>query len=208
VTAAGPSEVAGGRLLVATTNAGKLREIRDLLADAPITLVSLADVRPIAEPEETGATFQENARLKARYYAAHARMPTVAEDSGLEIDAIDGEPGVRSARFLGPDASYPARFEEITRRLAAVPYAPRTARFVCALALVDEGRVLFETTGTIEGEIADRPRGDGGFGYDPIFYYPPYGATLGEVSQDAKLRVAHRGQAFRALAAWLKGWKT
>ena len=208
MTAAGTSEPAGSRLLVATTNPGKLREIRDLLAEPPITLVSLTDLHPIAEPEETGATFQENARLKALYYAAHAGIPTVAEDSGLEIDAMHGEPGVRSARFLGPDASYATRFEEIARRLAAMPYAPRTARFICALALVDQGRVLFETTGTIEGEIADRPRGDGGFGYDPIFYYPPYGATLGEVSQDAKLRVAHRGQAFRALAAWLKGRKT
>jgi XTP/dITP diphosphohydrolase len=132
----------------------------------------------------------------------------VAEDSGLEIDALGGEPGVRSARFLGAEATYPARFEEIARRLAAAPHSPRTARFVCALAMVERDTVVFETTGTVEGEIAARPGGTGGFGYDPIFYYPPYGATLAEVNQEQKLRVAHRGQAFRHLAKWLRGRET
>ena len=194
------------RLLVATTNPGKLREIRDLLADAPVELVSLGDVPPVSEPEETGDTFQDNARLKARYYAAHAKLPTVAEDSGLVVDAMDGEPGVRSARFLGANASYSQRFDEIFRRLAARPDAPRTARFVCALALVDPhtSNVLFETTQTVEGEISTAPSGGGGFGYDPIFYFPPYKRTLADVSQAEKLVVAHRGKAFRALATWLK----
>lgn len=194
------------RLLVATTNPGKLREIRDLLADAPVELVSLGDVPPVSEPEETGDTFQDNARLKARYHAAHAKLPTVAEDSGLVVDAMDGEPGVRSARFLGANASYSQRFDEIFRRLAARPDAPRTARFVCALALVDPhtSNVLFETTQTVEGEISTAPSGGGGFGYDPIFYFPPYKRTLADVSQAEKLVVAHRGKAFRALATWLK----
>jgi XTP/dITP diphosphohydrolase len=191
------------RLLVATTNPGKLREIRDLLADAPVELLSLADVSPIDEPEETGTTFEENARLKARYYAAHTRLPTVAEDSGLVVDAMGGEPGVHSARFLGPDATYADRFDEIERRLAQTPDAPRSARFVCALSLVRDDAVLFATTMTVEGEIARAPSGTGGFGYDPIFYFPPYATTLGEVTQEAKLRVAHRGKAFRALAEWL-----
>jgi XTP/dITP diphosphohydrolase len=192
------------RLLVATTNPGKLREIRNLLADAPVDLLSLADLPPVPEPEETGLTFQENARLKARYYAAHAGMATVAEDSGLVIDAMDGEPGVYSARFLRPDATYPERFAEIYRRLAERPEAPRTARFVCALAVVDTDRLLFETAGTVEGEIADAPSGQGGFGYDPIFLFPPYGTTLADVTQPEKLAVAHRGKAFRTLAEWLK----
>ena len=192
------------RLLVATTNPGKLREIRELLRDAPVELVALNDLPPIAEPEETGSTFEENARLKARYYAAHAHLPTVAEDSGLVVDALDGEPGVQSARFLGADATYADRFAEIYRRLAARPDAPRTARFVCALTMIREDVVVFETTMTVEGEIAVAPSGTGGFGYDPIFFYPPYGMTLGEVSQDAKLRIAHRGKAFRALAEWLR----
>jgi XTP/dITP diphosphohydrolase len=191
-------------LLVATTNPGKLREIRALMSDAPVELIGLSDVPSVAEPEETGATFEENARLKARYYAAHAGLWTVAEDSGLVIDALGGEPGVRSARFLRPDASYPERFAEIFRRLAATPDKRRTARFVAALASVEKGKVVYETTGVVEGEIATASRGFGGFGYDPIFLYPPYGKTLAEVSEAEKIAVAHRGIAFRNFATWLK----
>jgi XTP/dITP diphosphohydrolase len=195
------------RLLLATTNPGKLREIRELLAGLPIELLGLADFPPVDEPEETGATFRDNAILKARYYATHARVMTVAEDSGLVIDALDGEPGVRSARFVRPDASYEERFAEIERRLAARPEAPRTARFVCALAITDGEhdplRILFEATGVVVGEIARQADGAGGFGYDPIFYFPPYESTLAAVSQEAKLRVAHRGQAFRQVRQWL-----
>jgi XTP/dITP diphosphohydrolase len=205
------------RLLLATTNPDKLREIRGLLAGIPVELMSLRDLPPIDEPAESGATFAENARLKAHYYDSHARtaagaatarnavLYTVAEDSGLVVDALDGEPGVYSARFVRPDASYPERFAEIYRRLALQPARPRTARFVCSLAVVREGRVEYETAGSIEGEIAAAPRGEAGFGYDPIFFYPPYGCTLAEVSEERKLRVAHRGHAFRALGEWLKG---
>lgn len=194
------------QLLVATTNPHKVREIRGLLADAPVTLLGLADFPAVDEPEETGRTFAENARLKALYYDRVAPQPhlTVAEDSGLIVDAMNGEPGVHSARFLRPDASYAERFEEIYRRLAAHPDRPRSARFTVALAAVRNGEVVYETQGVIEGEIADSPRGLAGFGYDPIFYYPPFQATLAEVSQDAKLRVAHRGIAFRAFSSWLK----
>ena len=192
------------RLLVATTNAGKLREIRALLSGAPIELSTLHDLDPIEEPEETGATFDENARLKALYYASRSGLTTVAEDSGLVIDGMDGEPGVRSARFIRPDASYPERFAEIFRRLAGPPVKNRAARFVCALAVADEHRIVYEARGTVEGRIAHAAQGDRGFGYDPIFYYPPYDATLAEVTDELKLAVAHRGQAFRALAAWLQ----
>lgn len=195
------------RLLIATTNPDKLREIRRLLATSRVDLLSLRDLPPVAEPEETGSTFQENARLKALYYDEQAGAPpgtcTVAEDSGLVVDAMDGEPGVYSARFLRPDASYPERFAEIQRRLAARPERPRTARFVCAVTLVRSGEVLFETIGLVEGEIADAARGSAGFGYDPIFFYPPYGATLADVTEQDKLAVAHRGRAFRQLAMWL-----
>ena len=193
-----------GRLLVATTNGGKLREIRLLLSGTPVELTTLRDLDPIDEPEETGATFEENARLKALYYASRSGLATVAEDSGLIIDGMNGEPGVRSARFLRPDASYPERFAEIFRRLAEPPMKNRAARFVCALAVAEGGRIVYEARGTVEGEIAHEPRGERGFGYDPIFYFPPYDATLAEVADDAKLAVAHRGQAFRALAAWLQ----
>ena len=192
------------RLLIATTNENKLREIRSLLAGVNVELITLRDLPPIPEPEETGETFQENARLKARYYAAASGIMTIAEDSGLVIDSLGGEPGVRSARFLRPDASYAERFDVILCRLAEHPDRGRAARFLCAVTVVDDDRILFETVGTIEGEIADAPRGSGGFGYDPIFFYPPYGMTLAEVSEDAKLAVAHRGEAFRAVAVWLQ----
>jgi XTP/dITP diphosphohydrolase len=191
-------------LLVATTNPDKLREIRSLLSDVPVELVTLRDLPPIEEPEETGLTFEENARLKAFYYGQRSGLTTVAEDSGLSIDAMNGEPGVRSARFLRPDASYPERFAEIFRRLGREPGKGRAARFVCAVAVVRGDQILFETRGVVEGEIADAARGDRGFGYDPIFYYPPYACTLSEVTEEQKLAVAHRGRAFRALAAWLR----
>ena len=191
------------QLLVATTNTGKLREIRSLLAGVPVELVTLRDLEPIEEPEETGLTFEDNARLKALYYSAHAGMTTVAEDSGLVIDGLDGEPGVRSARFLDADATYPERFAAIFGRLAGPPEKNRAARFVCALAVADAGHIIYEARGTVEGEIAREVRGSAGFGYDPIFYYPPYRSTLAEVAEDAKLAVAHRGQAFRSLKSWL-----
>jgi len=147
----------------------------------------------------------ENARLKARYYAAHTGLLTVAEDSGLVIDALDGEPGVRSASFLREDASYAERFAEIYRRLAFRPEAPRSARFVCALAAMRGDDLVFETRGSVEGEIAMEPAGTNGFGYDPIFLFPAYGRTLADVNEDEKLWVAHRGHAFRALADRLRG---
>ena len=198
------------RLLVATTNRDKLREIRSVMSGTPVELLTLADLPPVDEPEETGMTFPANARLKALHYAdaaaRHFHDPSlliVAEDSGLIVDALEGEPGVRSARFLRPDASYLERFDEIYRRLALTPDRPRTARFVCALAAVRNGAIVFETEGTIEGEISANPRGTRGFGYDPIFLYPPYGRTLAEVDDEEKLRVAHRGHAFRTLRNWL-----
>jgi len=198
------------RLLVATTNPDKLREIRAILGHLPVQVLTLKDFATVPEPEEKGSTFAENARLKAQYYDRllddmdGERPLTVAEDSGLEIEALEGEPGVLSARYLRPDASYPERFAEIDRRLAALPATKRRARFICAVTVVKHGAIVFETTGSVEGEIADSPRGTGGFGYDPIFYYPPYGRTLAEVSDDEKRRVAHRGEAFRRLAIWLE----
>jgi XTP/dITP diphosphohydrolase len=200
-------------LLIATSNPNKLREITQLLSGIDVTLHSLAELPPVVEPEETGATFVENARLKARYYAEHLASAgvrwgddalTVAEDSGLEIDALDGEPGVRSARFLGDDVTYAERFAEIYRRLALRPEAGRDARFICALVAMRGPDRVFETTGIVEGVIAQEPAGTNGFGYDPIFLFPEYNRTLADVSEQEKLRVAHRGHAFRALADWLR----
>jgi XTP/dITP diphosphohydrolase len=189
-------------LLIATTNAGKMREITRALAGVALDIVSLRDVSAMDEPEETGTTFGANAVLKARYYAAGTNLVTVAEDSGLSIDALQGRPGVQSARY--PGATYAEKFSNLYRELAGQP-GPWPARFVCALALVDpeQERPLFTHEATIEGEVVDRPRGSNGFGYDPIFFYPPYGRTLGEVTDDEKLAVSHRGQAFRRLREWL-----
>jgi XTP/dITP diphosphohydrolase len=190
-------------LVVATTNAGKLREIQSLLAGAPVELVTLAGWPDIETPDETGRTFEDNARAKALYYAAATGELTVAEDSGLSIDALDGAPGVESARFGGADLSYPGKFALIDAALRARGDRESAARFVCALALVRDGRVLFETRGTVEGRISPEARGSGGFGYDPIFFYPPLGRTFAEAG-DAKAAVSHRAAAFRALRAFLQ----
>lgn len=186
-------------LLIATTNEGKMREIRQVLQPLDWPLCSLRDVPPVPEPEETGATFAENARIKALAYAAATGLPTVAEDSGLAIDALGGAPGIHSARY--PGATYPEKFANLYRALASHP-SPWTARYVCAVALVHNGQVRVEYTGTVEGQIAPAPRGRHGFGYDPIFEYPPYGATFGEIDDARKLEVAHRGRAFRLFLAW------
>jgi XTP/dITP diphosphohydrolase len=186
-------------LLVATTNPGKLREILPLLADTGVRIVTLADLAPLPEPDETGSTFWENARIKALAYARASGLRTVAEDSGLVIDALGGEPGVRSARFLSEDATYPERFAEIFRRLRDVPGAPHTARFVTALVVVDAGAITFEVETCIEGVLAPAPAGTQGFGYDPIFFYPPFGKTTGELTLAEKAAVSHRARAFRDL---------
>jgi XTP/dITP diphosphohydrolase len=192
------------RLLVATTNRDKRVEIADILADVPFQILTLDDFPPVDAPEETGRTFGDNARAKALYYADVTGELTVAEDSGLEIDALDGVPGVESARYGGADATYPQKFALIYEALRTKNAATSAARFVCAVALVAPagGRVLFETEGVIEGRIAGEPKGKGGFGYDPIFYYPPFAATLAEAG-DRKSTVSHRGQAFRALGTFL-----
>lgn len=200
------------KLLIATTNQHKMREIRAVFAkltfrapDDAHELVSLADVPPVAQPEERGKTFWENARAKALAYARASGLRTVAEDSGLELAALGGEPGVRSARFLGSDASYPARFEEIYRRLRALGDAPPDARFVTALAVADpDGTLIFETETAIDGTVADRPAGTNGFGYDPIFWYAPLRKTTGEMTLEEKSTVSHRARAFRNFARWLR----
>ncbi len=200
----GFSAAAGARmpLLIATTNPGKIEEIRQVLDGMAIQILTLADFPAIAEPEETGLTFAANAREKARAYWRAAGVPTVAEDSGLAIDALGGRPGVESARY--PGRTYPEKFARLYRELAAQPQ-PWTARFVCALAYVEtSASPAFECQATVEGQIAPAPAGAGGFGYDPVFFYPPYGATLAEVDTARKLAVAHRGRAFRQFREWLR----
>jgi XTP/dITP diphosphohydrolase len=194
-------------LLIATTNPNKVREIRPLLAGVPFEILTLADLDPLPEPEESATTFWGNARIKALAYArgvAQARGSgpfSVAEDSGLVIDAMDGEPGVFSARFMGPQTSYPDRFAEIFRRLEG---RPRSARFVTALAVARGDEILFETETAVEGEISQAAAGAHGFGYDPIFFYPPLNRTTAELSDEQKAAISHRARAFRDLRRWLK----
>jgi len=189
------------QLLIATTNPGKVREIRGILAGVPIELRTLDAFPDVPEPEETGATFAENARLKALYYAEKTGLPAVADDSGIEIDALDKAPGVHSARWHGTD--YPTKFRKIQELFRERGVSGSTARFVCSVAVADGETILFEARGTVEGEIASEPRGTNGFGYDPIFFYPPFGCTLAELDRDRKAEVSHRGKAFRALREYL-----
>ena len=195
------------RLLVATTNPGKIREIVDILdgtRDAngsAIELVALTELPAIAEPDETGATFAENSRLKALYYAAATGLASVADDSGIEIAALDNAPGVHSARWHGTD--YAVKFQKIHEELAGRGLKTSAAQFVCHVTLAEPGRVRYEAVGIVRGEIAPEPRGSNGFGYDPIFFYPPFGCTLAELDLDRKATVSHRGKAFIALRDFL-----
>ena len=197
-------------LLIATTNPDKLREIVAILGDLPLELKTLKDFPAVRAAEEIGATFAEIAREKARHYAKATGMLTVAEDSGFEVDALNCEPGIYSARYLRPNATYPERFDAIYKAIGKAGGKKqkagqnKSARFVCALALASSRDILFETKGVVEGQLADKPSGSGGFGYDPIFCYPPYGKTFGEVSSERKTAVSHRGEAIRALKSHLE----
>lgn len=188
------------RVFAATGNAGKLREFRMAAGGYPEIEIDLVPgFRDIEPCIETGLTFEENAILKARHYGRHTPGLLFADDSGLEVDALGGAPGVFSARFAGSNATDAANNRLLLETLACVQ--PRTARFVCAIALVEADRVLGVFHGAVEGLITDAPRGSHGFGYDPLFFFPPFGCTFGETSAERKLLVSHRGQALRALFA-------
>lgn len=191
------------RLLVATANPGKLREMTALLRDLPLTLVSLGDLpSAIDAPDETGATFAENARLKAVAYAVATGLPCLADDSGFAVAALDGRPGVLSAR--APGGTDAGRMQWVYSELDALGSRASAAAFVCAMALAGpDGKVLHETEGRVDGDVAPHPRGTEGFGYDPMFLYPPLGRTFAEMTRDEKAAVSHRGAAARAMRTWL-----
>jgi XTP/dITP diphosphohydrolase len=191
-------------ILIASQNRDKLREIQGLIAGLPFRFLIPRDVGIEGSPEETETTFLGNARLKAAHYSRLSGLPAVADDSGLSIDAMNGEPGVYSARFCGENATYPQRFQEIWRRLHDVPEERRTAHFTCAVVMVTSGRVAFETEQHVHGLIAATPRGTNGFGYDPIFFHPPSGCTTGELPREKKDAISHRGQAFSKLRGFLE----
>jgi XTP/dITP diphosphohydrolase len=190
--------VARPRLVVATLNRAKGRELRALLADVPGEVVLLADVPGATLPEETGATYRENALLKAHAGARLTGALTLGDDSGLEVDALGGAPGLHSARFGGPGLDDAGRIALLLELLSGVPPARRGARFRCVIALVEPGGREQVVEGTVEGAITEAPRGAGGFGYDPVFFYPPLGRTFGELPAETKLRVDHRSAAIQA----------
>ena len=193
------------RLLVATSNPGKLVEMRELLATTPWEIEGLPPDAP--DFEETGLTFAENARGKALYRSRLTGVPVVADDSGLVIDALGGEPGVHSARYLDPDMAQGDRNRAVIAKLAGLAPQERTARFVCRLVLAYRGRLVHETEGACEGLIAGEERGRAGFGYDPIFLVPELGLTFAEISAAEKDARSHRGVAARAMASFLAGWR-
>jgi XTP/dITP diphosphohydrolase len=184
------------QLLIATNNPGKVADLRRLLAGCGWDLVTPADLGLTLDVEETGATYEENARAKALAAMQASGLVSLADDSGLEIEALGGEPGVHSARFLGPDATYEQRFAEIQRRLAGLPRSQRNARFVAVFAIADPrtGRV-HTVEGEVRGLIADEPRGSGGFGYAPIFWLPQHTATMAELPDHERNIINHRARA-------------
>jgi XTP/dITP diphosphohydrolase len=215
MAAASTTARAPRRLLVATRSEHKLRELRELLGvGADVALVSPDDAGIEGEPAETGLTFETNARIKARYYASRSGLPTLADDSGLEVDALDGAPGVYTRRYAGPDATDADNNEKLLHALAGVAADGRSARYVCVLALALPGEAgprgglrILTRRGTCRGRIAPAPRGSGGFGYDPIFEpasEPPGGQTLGEWSAEAKNAISHRSRAAARMSPVLR----
>jgi XTP/dITP diphosphohydrolase len=193
-------------LLIATTNQGKLREYAAIFGGLGLELRSLADVGITDDVEETGVTFGENARLKAEYYAQRSGLWTLADDSGLEVAALGGEPGVYSARYAGPGASDADRIALLLRKLEGVPFHARLGRFVCVIALARPGHPTEEVEGVLPGVIEQAPRGSGGFGYDPIFYVVDEDKTLAELPAERKNQISHRARAAQAAREVLDRW--
>ena len=193
-------------LLLATRNLHKLEEFRAIFSDLPLRLLSLRDLQLAIDVEETGTTYAENAELKARAYAQVSNMSTLADDSGLEIDALGGAPGVQSARYLGSETSYEERFRVILEQLKGLSLDQRSARFRCVIALVEPLGNIRIVEGVVEGVIADGPRGTNGFGYDPIFSLPELGKTFAELEPEYKNRISHRARAAQSARKLLEDW--
>lgn len=187
------------RIIFATGNQGKLREIREILSDIGIEVISMKDAGIAADIDENGTTFEENAIIKAKTIHQLTGEAVMADDSGLEIDYLNKEPGVLSARYMGEDTSYHIKNMALVERLAGVPDEQRTARFVCVIALVLSNGEVLTTRGDFEGSIGYEEKGENGFGYDPIFYVPEYGCSSAELSPEQKNAISHRGQALRKM---------
>jgi XTP/dITP diphosphohydrolase len=191
------------KIVLATSNRGKVREIEQELAGLPVAVLSLEEIGSKAGVEEKGRTFRENARLKAIAYSLESEHLTLAEDSGLEVGHLGGAPGIFSARFSAPRPTDEKNNRKLLRMLRGVPESERGARYVCHVVLAKGGRVIKETRGEVRGRIAASPKGEGGFGYDPIFFYAPFGRTFGELPPETKNSVSHRGRALAKMRAFL-----
>jgi len=191
------------KIVLATSNPGKLREIRRCFSGLPFEFLSLRDIGASGDVEENGPTFLENARLKSLAYSRLSEHLTLAEDSGLEVEYLDGAPGVRSARYSDPGATDEKNIRKVLRLLEGVPWPDRRARFVCQLVLSKKARVLKTCRGQIRGTISLEKKGSSGFGYDPVFFYRPFGKTFGEVGPEMKNAVSHRGRALKKMRAFL-----
>lgn len=187
------------KVIFATGNEGKMKEIRMILSDVDVTLLSLKEAGIVLDVEENGATFAENALIKARACAAQTDCLVLADDSGLEIDQLNKEPGIYSARYMGEDTSYRIKNRNLIDRLSGVPEEKRTARFVCAIAAVLPDGSEWHSEGVIEGRIGYEEKGENGFGYDPIFYVPELGCTSAEMNAEQKNAASHRGQALKKM---------
>ena len=192
------------KIIFATGNKNKMREIRDILSDLGMEILSMKEAGIDKEINEDGKTFEENALIKARAVAEYTDAVVLAVDSGLEIDYLNKEPGIYSARYLGEDTSYEIKNQALLDRLSGVKKEDRTARFVCAIAAVLPDKREFVVRETIEGYIGEKPAGTNGFGYDPIFYVDEYGCSTAELSEEKKNEVSHRGKALRAMREVLK----
>lgn len=192
------------KIIFATGNQGKMREIREILGDMDVEIQSMKEAGIELDIVEDGSTFEENAIIKAKAVAEHTDAIVLADDSGLEIDYLGGEPGIYSARYLGEDTSYRIKNQNLIDRLEGVPEAERTARFVCAIAAVMPDGEVITTHGVIEGTIAHEEKGTNGFGYDPIFYVPEYHCTTAQLSDEQKNEISHRGKALEAMKEELK----
>jgi len=193
------------KLLVATHNRGKVAEYADMLADFELEWLTLSDVGVTMDVEETGDSFLANGRLKAIAYARETGLLTLAEDSGLEVDALGGDPGIYTARYGGEGLSHEERYRYLLGNMEG--QADRAARFRCVIVLCDEnGREIGHSNGVCEGAIAHEPMGDGGFGYDPVFYLPEHGQTMAQVPASTKHQISHRGQALQAILPIMRDW--
>ena len=195
------------KILLGSKNKGKIQEFQEAFQDSQIEILSLNDFSDCPDAPETGNSFEENASQKALFYQEFTGLPSLADDSGIEVDALGGAPGIYSARYAGEPANDSANNQKLLENLEGIPSEKRTGRFVCVLALAKNGQIVQLSRGTAEGIVLEAPRGENGFGYDPLFFVPNLKKTMAELSITEKRQISHRGEALRKFVAWFKGQK-